>query len=90
MPKLYVLVQFKGVDNTFKCVYPHLSKPAYHILFPHRKTNMSPWIIQTCLALLLLLGLVKTTEGKKDDMLYCSGKALYLLANPSFPIGYSV
>ncbi|XP_062385040.1 protein canopy-1 [Sardina pilchardus] len=33
---------------------------------------MSPWIIQTGLVLLLLSGSLKTTEGKKDEMLYCS------------------
>ncbi|KAG5286859.1 hypothetical protein AALO_G00019550 [Alosa alosa] len=33
---------------------------------------MSPWIIQAGLVLLLLSGLLKTTEGKKDEMLYCS------------------
>ena len=30
---------------------------------------------------MVMSGLLKTSEGKKDEVLYCSGKTLCLLAN---------
>lgn len=42
-----------------------------HISFP-QATNMASWIIK--IALMAMSILIETTEGKKDKVLYCSGK----------------